>query len=669
MHFDAEFCEAGIEAIGWYHEKIDEERGVGLGPNHDWASHGADAFGLVAVARPIILDGSNLVKGRVLGRDQDGSKRERADRIGQHMTWQLLYRMIDWEEDTDKLLLMLPIAGCAFRKTYFDPIAGTNQSDMIPADDFVIDYWAKSLDRAPRYTHILHFYPYEVRAKFAADLWRKVQFSQEPENSDDVEGLVDFYEQHCMIDLDDDGIPEPYVVTTTTEGQVARIVPCFSASDMFVKDEAGKIVKATELSHEQLAALDIEIVRFERQQYFTKYGFIPAPDESFYDIGFGALLEDLSDATDGIINRLLDAGTLQNTQGGFLGAGINIKSGNMRFAPGEWKRVDTGGAAIKDSVVPLQLPGPSPVLFQLLGMLIEAAKEITSVQDVLTGASQGPNTPATTILAQIEQGQKVMTAIFKRIHRAFGKELRILRRLNRDHLDEEEYFQLNDENEPEAPIGHNGGPPLGEEQPEQQEMKVLRSDYEDDDLDVVPVSDPTMATDAQRMARSQVLMQFAGNPLVNQVEILQRVFEATGQTDIKKLLTVPPPPPDPKVLVDGLKTHVAKQQADNATLTAKSNAAKVLTDAAATALELGAIEDAAALLTMATALGSETDAKPADGPGSVPGVEGQSADAGLPPNPQPAPPLSDGGMGAGPNDDAGTAGPGGPPDPTGGPVA
>jgi chaperonin GroES len=173
-----------------------------------------------ARAYPAIVDGSNLVKGRVLGRDQDGSKRERADRIGQHMTWQLLYRMADWEEDTDKLLLMLPITGCVFRKTYYDPIAGTNRSDMITADDFVVDYWAKSLDRAPRYTHILHRYPYEVRANFAADLWRKVQFSQEPESSDDVEGLIDFYEQHRMIDLDGDGIPEPYVVTTTTEGRL-----------------------------------------------------------------------------------------------------------------------------------------------------------------------------------------------------------------------------------------------------------------------------------------------------------------------------------------------------------------------------------------------------------------------------------------------------------------
>ena len=49
VRFDAEGTEPGRDALGWYHEKRDEKRGIGLGPNHDWASHGADAFGLMAV--------------------------------------------------------------------------------------------------------------------------------------------------------------------------------------------------------------------------------------------------------------------------------------------------------------------------------------------------------------------------------------------------------------------------------------------------------------------------------------------------------------------------------------------------------------------------------------------------------------------------------------------
>lgn len=615
-----------------------------------------------ARAYPAIVDGSNLVKGRVLGPDPTGEKRERADRIGQHMTWQLLYRMMGWEEETDKLLLMLPITGCVFRKTYYDPISSSNCSDMIPADDFVIDYYAKSIDSAPRYTQVLHLYPYEARERIAAGLWREVRVDA-PEDADgDEDGLVDFYEQHRMIDLDEDGVPEPYVVTTTKDGEVARIAACFGLSDIYVKGPNGKtIVKATDLEGEDLQQIDITPIRIERQQYFTKYGFIPAPDGSFYDIGFGTLLGDLSATIDTTINQMLDAATLQNAQGGFIGAGVNIRSGSMKFAIGEWKRVDTGGTPIKDAIVPMATPGPSSALFQLLGMMIEAAKEITSVQDVLTGASQGQNTPATTVLAQIEQGQKVMTAIFKRVHRAFGNELRILRRLNRDHLNEQEYFQLNDEDEPETEPGQPAAP--------RQPQMVGRADYEDDDLDVVPVSDPTIVSDMQKMAKAQALMPFNGDPLVNQMEIRQRYFTAIGEPDIKKLLTVPPPNPDPKMLIDGMKTQIEKQKTDNATLTAKTNAAGVLSEAAGKLLELGLVQDAEALAGMATKLGIDNGNEPAGGPGNVPGMESPPADPGMVGGPANPPPGDDGSMGIGNPDQSGASGVGGPAEPVGGPVA
>lgn len=657
-----------------YNKSLDIAMQVKKAKTFPWPKAANIKFPLLTVASiqfqarayPAIVDGANLVKGRVLGPDPDGTKRDRADRIGQHMTWQLLYRMPGWEEETDKLLLMLPITGCVFRKTYYDPILGSNCSDMIPADDFVIDYYAKSIEAAPRYTHVLHLYPYEAKEKIAAGLWREVRIEQGSSTSDDEDGLVDFYEQHRMLDLDDDGIPEPYVVTATTDGQVARIAACFGLSDIYVKGPKGSksVVKAVDLEEHHLAGADIVPVRIERQQYFTKYGFIPAPDGSFYDMGFGTLLADLTATIDTTINQMLDAGTLQNAGGGFLAAGVNSRSGDFRFRIGEWKRLDTSGALLKDSIVPMTAPGPSAVLFQLLGQMIEAAKEITSVQDVLTGAPQGANTPATTVLAQIEQGQKVMTAIFKRIHRAFGGELRILRRLNRDHLDDEEYFQLNDENEPEQ--GQQ------EQQPGQQQQggaqRIGREDYEDDDLDVVPVSDPTIISDMQKMAKAQALMPFNGDPLVNQVEIRKRYFEAIGEENIKELLTVPPPNPDPKVILDGLKTHIAKQQADNATLTAKSNAANVLATAAAALLEIGLVQDAAEIAGIATKLGTEAD-ESTSGPGDVPGMAEPAPDTGMAGGPASPSSPTDGGMGEGQPVESGASGVGGPPNPVGGPVA
>lgn len=465
-----------------------------------------------ARAYPAIVDGSNLVKGRVIGPDPDGTKQERADRVGRHMTWQLLFKMPGWEDDTDKLLLMLPIVGCVFRKTYYDTVAASNCSTMVPADDFVVNYWAKSLENAPRYTHILRYYPYEVKERILAGLWREVPLDSD-DKTNDTDSYGEYLEQFRLIDLDEDGYPEPYIVTLTKEGAVARIVPCFGQDDVTIDATNG------------------QIVRIDRKQYFSKYGFIPAPDGSFYDIGFGTLLDDLSAAVDTTINQMLDAGALQNTQGGFVGSGVNIKGGATRFKLGEWKRVDVTGGTLRENIFPLALQGPSPVLFQLLGLLIQAAKDITAVQDIMTGGQPTSGTPATTTLAQIEQGMKVMTAIFKRIHRSFRDELKILFDLNRQFLSEDEYFNINDT-------------------PDQ----VGQADYQEKDLDIVPVSDPSMASDMQRLARSDAeWTSFNGDPLVNQLELRRRRMVALGIPDSEKMLNQEPPPPDPKLLIDGAK--------------------------------------------------------------------------------------------------------------------
>jgi chaperonin GroES len=612
-----------------------------------------------ARAYPAIVDGSNLVKGRVLGPDPDGTKQARAERIGQHMTWQLLFRMPGWEEETDRLLLMLPITGCVFRKTYYDSIANANTSEMVSGEDFIINYWAKSLETAPRYTHVLRYYPYEVMEKIAAGLWLTVRIDHDDADSEDEDALVEFYEQHRTMDLDGDGYPEPYVVTTTKTGEVARIVPCFGADEVTVKVRPGSLasdtMKLTKLIEANATQLAEKVVRIERRQYFTKYGFIPAPDGSFYDIGFGALLEDITATIDTTLNQMLDAGALQNAQGGFLGSGVNIKGGEMRVRLGEWKRVDVTGGTLRENIVPFSTPGPSPVLFQLLEMLIAAAKDITSVQDVMTGEGQA-NQPATTTLALIEQGHKVMTAIFKRIHRAFGQELRILRRLNRDYLDEEEYFQLNDQ----AP---QPGPD-GQMQP-QQPQKIGREDYQDEDLDVIPVSDPNMASDMQKMARAQALMTFNGDLLVNQQEIRRRVLEALGERDIKALLTVPPPSPEPKVLLDGMKEQRGKEETGAKVRAADASAAAALSVAAKNLAEIGLLHDAAALAEAATETGSDLSHDDPNG-GGVPGVEGDAPDPGISPVPQGPPIGPDPSMGGGEIPDAGAPGPSGPVGPTGG---
>jgi chaperonin GroES len=596
---------------GW----IDTAMQVAVPKNSPWQGASNVKFPLLTTASiqfqarayPAIVDGSNLVRGKVLGPDPDGAKRALADRIGQHMTWQLLYKMPGWEEETDRLLLLLPIVGCVIRKTYFDPVANANCSEIVPADKFIINYWSKGIDKAPRFTHELEFYPYEVRERVLSGQWRDVP-TQPSEGQDDDSPII-FYEQHRMHDLDGDGYPEPYVVTTTEQGDVARIVPCFGPEHVTISEDGETVIK------------------IERREYFTKYSFIPAPDGSFYDVGFGHLLEAIGASVNTTINQMLDAGTLQNSGGGFVGDGVQIRGGNMTFRLGEWKRVNVTGGNLAQNIVPMPAPGPSSVLFTLLGMMIDAAKQVTSVQDVTVGQGTA-NQPATTTLALIEQGMKVMTGIFKRIHRSFGQELRILRRLNKDFLDEQEYFELNDGSD----------------------VSVTREDYSVDGLDVVPVSDPNSASDMQKLARAEALMVFNGDPLINQEELRRRYLEGIGERDIKTLMTAPKAAPDPALLVEGMKQEIAKSKAEADNAAKYASAAKALSDAAARFNEMGLFDDAAIMAELAASIGGEVEqAEVSNQPGDDANMEGPAGDGGMVPD--------DGGLAGG---IAGLMGPGEP---------
>ena len=241
----------------------------------------------------------------------------------------------------------------------------------------------------------------------------------------------------------------------------------------------------------------------------------------------------LNEAVNTNINQLIDSGTLANMQGGFIGKGLRIKGGVMRHRPGEWKFLDSAiGTDVRNNIVPINYKEPSIVLFQLLGLLIEASKDIASLSDVLTGQQPAQNVPATTILALVEQGMKVFNSIQKRLHVGFKKEFTKLFRLNRLFLDPEEYFRVMDE-----------------------DLVILSNDYNNVDLDVKPVSDPTLSSDAQRLARSQALLQLAQDPRVDGREILFRYVEDLNTPQPEKIVppvdpNAPPPPEQIKLASD-----------------------------------------------------------------------------------------------------------------------
>lgn len=579
-----------------------------------------------ARAYPALIDGPEIVKGSINGQSSP-EKVARADRIGKHMSWQLLQQMDDWEEDTDSLLIQLPVVGCAFRKTYFDPLKGYNCSHLVSAKDFVVNYMTKDLATCPRATHVLTFYPHEVAEKMRGGTWLTVDLGRPTDAANDDQAPHTFYEQHRLWDLDGDDYPEPYIVTVEKETEkVVRIVARYDETSI-MGDDKGKVVRIKPL------------------QSFTKYGFIPSPDGSFYDMGFGTLLGPLGETINSTINQIMDAGHLANVQGGFIGDGVSIKSGNQRFAPGEWKKASTGGGLLRDNIVPLPTKEPSAVLYNLMVFLIDAAKDVTATQDILNGDAGKGTMPVGTVSALIEQGLKTFTAIVKRLHRALKKELGILYRLNGRYLQPQEYFTFQD-----------------------QQGAVAQADYQADDLDVVPVSDPNMATDMQRMTQAQFVVDL-NEKLPGTLKpglIAERALQAARVPDADQLLIPPPkgpPPPDPKVLLDTAKeadkADIAHRKLDIEEAVSKSVIATNEATAQATQIAnfMAAPEFQAAVAQFIDARVAEVISGQKFNGGSppvhgvdVPGMEsGQGQPPVLPPAGGPAHPADDG-VGQGPPD-------------------
>ena len=472
-----------------------------------------------ARAYPVLISGDTPVHCRVIGDDPDGMKERRAERIENHMSYQILEVAEDWEEDTDRVLITQPIVGCAFKKTYYHPTKRRPQSDYILARDLVVNYWTKSLDQAPRVTHVQYMTKNEIYERVARGLFCEMQDvtavtipqsnlqltqnkaqGMEAPQSTDPSTPYEILETHKFIDFDGDGYAEPYIVWVRRDTkQVLRIVARYFEQSI-ERNPKGKILG------------------IKAEQYFTKFPFIPSPDGGFYDLGFGVLLGPLNQSIDTLINQMIDAGTMSNTAGGFLSRGIKMRGGNYNFAPLEWKHVDSTGDDLRKGIVPLPVREPSQVLFTLLGMLINYGERIGGSVDILVGQNPGQNTAAETTRTMAEQGMKIFSGIFKRTYRSLKQEFRKIYRLNQLYLDDEVDFQS-----------------------DKGEFNISADDYNGPVSDISPSADPNIVSDSQLMAKAQAMLQLATTtPGVN-IRAAQLMYaKAWKVAELENLL------PDPK---------------------------------------------------------------------------------------------------------------------------
>lgn len=495
------------------------------------------ALGFASMAYPSIVQDEKVVKGKVVGSDEGteevmgpdgeplvdeetgkplkknaGLKKKTADRISEFMSHQVLETMDGWEDDMDKILHIIPIVGCAFKKTYHDPIDSVNVSRLVLPQFLTINIDASSVEKANRVSELVQLYPHEIEENIRLGVFRAFDYTQSTETladnyketEDSSAGQHDndmphvFIEQHRRLDLDGDGYAEPYIVWVHKQSnQVCRILARYDEEDVLLSENQ-------------------EIVRIKPQSYYIKFGFIPDPEGSPYDIGFGHLVQHLNVAANTSINQMIDQGHMYTLGAGFIGEGLRVKSGNMRFRPNEWKRVKTGGGSVRENVVPLPTKEPSTVLMALLQFLINAAEEMTTMARVMAGDIPA-NMPATTALASMEQGLQPFKAVFKRVHRALKKEFKRLFYLNGLYLTQEEYNEVLDD--PSSDVGR---------------------DFLTGVADVVPVSDPEIITNLQSMMRAQALLEMKDDPLLDGVEVRKRALKAMNIKDVDDLVKIPP---------------------------------------------------------------------------------------------------------------------------------
>lgn len=516
--------------------------------NYPWPNASNIKYPLVSVAAmqfsarsypTLVPSDGKVVKPIVIGKDEDGAKLEKAQKVAKFMSWQIMHDMDGWEEDMDRLLLLVAIMGTMFKKTFYDYTKDKVCSKLVDPRELTINYFADCINNAQRISENIYLYDRELNDRVNSEAYLDVDLPSptisDYEDNEDYgitesdEALPHFLvEQECWISDFKRGYPDVpvTVVFHKSTGTVLAIYPRFFDDDLVQRNE--------------------KVIRINAHTSYTKYGFIPNPHSAIYDLGFGHLLGPLNDSVNTIINQLVDAGTLSNLQSGFIGKGIRIPKGEQVLKPGEWKSINAMGDDLRKQIVPLPTKEPSNVLFQLLGSLITSGKELASVAEIFVGKMPGQNTPATTTMATIEQGMKVFTAIYKRVYRSLSSEFKKIYKLNNKYLDSQTMVAVLDE-------------------------AVNPEDFDSVAYDICPGADPTAVSGTERLLKAQGLMELMSMfpTMLDPIKVLSRILEAQEQPNWEELIPgmvetgqaqIPPPPPDPKQMEMEMKMKAEQEK-------------------------------------------------------------------------------------------------------------
>ena len=500
----------GLELLGFnYEERTAPFRGAS-GVTHPLLAEAATQF--QAQAFNELLPSSGPVRTVVLGKDTR-EKQDQAKRVKQFMNYYITNVMEDYTPDMDQMLFYLPLAGSTFKKVYYDEGLGRAISKFVPAENLVVPYDTADLDSCPNITQVVRMDLNDLRKKQIAGVYLDIDVIP---SQGEVTGVrdeidrIDGFEPNqidydctlleCHVDLDLSGYEELDDEGETTGIKVPYIVT--------ISQDNGQI-----LSIRRNYAEDDE--RKRKINYFVHYKFLPG--FGFYGLGLIHTIGGLARSATSSLRQLIDAGTLSNLPAGFKARGLRIRDDDDPLQPGEFRDVDAPGGAIRDSLMPLPFKGPDQTLFNLLGFVVQAGQRFATITDMKVGDGNQDAAVGTTI-AMLEQGSRVMSAVHKRLHYAMRLEFKILARVMSESLPQEYPYSV-----------------AGDD------SSVMAKDF-DDRVDIVPVSNPNVFSQAQRIALAQTKLQLAGAApeLHNMHEIYRDMYEALGVTDVERIMQALP---------------------------------------------------------------------------------------------------------------------------------
>jgi len=514
----------GLSLLGFKYEKRTQPFKGASGVNHPVLAEAVTQFQAQAYKELLPADGP--VRAQILG-DVSNEKQDQAHRVKDFMNYQIMDQMTEYEPEFDQMLFYLPLSGSTFKKVYYDDLLGRAVSKFVQADDLIVPYSANSLEDAEAIVHVIRMSENEIRKQQVSGFYKDMEIGEPPvtenqvkEKELELEGITkdgnedqfSLLEMHVDLDLEGfenmgpdgeaTGIKLPYIVTILeSNNKILSIRRNYAEGDELMK----------------------------KIKYFVQYKFLPGT--GFYGFGLIHMIGGLTRTATAALRQLLDAGTLANLPAGFKTRGIRIRDDAQPLQPGEFRDVDAPGGNIRDQFMQLPFKGPDQTLLQLMGVVVNAGQRFASIADSQVGDMNQQAAVGTTV-ALLERGSRVMSAIHKRLYVGLKQEFKLLAEVFKTYLP------------PEYPYDVPGAT-----------RQVKATDF-DDRIDVLPVADPNIFSQTQRISMAQMELQLAqSNPQIHDLyQAYRSMYEAVGVKNINAIL---PPPQQPQPIDPALEEIAA----------------------------------------------------------------------------------------------------------------